>query len=340
MGQRLNRLFALGILAAAVLLALPPVLEAALLNGESIALSNPSLNQTGVTYSIFVSNQSTTTIRCITVRFTDTLGSNSLPAGMDISGASLDASSTIVPTPGAWTTTGVNATGIVSITNAAGEAPAGGSNQSIVLNGMENGSVGNTTYYAEVTTYSNVGCTTVVDNDGTALFIFTSGVLITSTVSDSLNFSLTPGCSAGALNESLARTCTLDMHASTNHATGYSVSYSAANTMHESGNLDSITAIGATAQPSTPGTKQFGFNLVANTAPVTGANPVGGSGTVVGQYGIADKFAFTTAGGLLATTAASSADTQYTVSYLVNVAPNMVSGNYVAQQTYTIVANP
>ncbi len=340
MAQVFNRLLVVVCVALTALQFFPLPLEAAELTAESVALTDPTVGQAGVTYDIVLGGQSTAAIRCITVRFTGTIGTNDPPAGMDIGSAVFDAASTIVPTPAAWSAVGVNGTGIVMITNALGENPAGGANRTLILNGITNGSAGNTTYYAEVNTFADAGCTALVDTDGQAAFVFTSGVLVTSTVNDVLNFSLTPGCSAGELNQAAAKTCTLEMHASTNHPTGYSVSYSAVETMHEASHLDTIAAVGATAQTSAPGTKQFGFNLVGNMVPTTGADPVGGTGAAFGQYAIADKFAFTTAGGTIASAASSSSDTQYTVSYLVNVEPNMVSGSYVAQQTYTIVVNP
>ncbi|MEK7184003.1 MAG: hypothetical protein AAB701_00580 [Patescibacteria group bacterium] len=318
----------------------PVPAQAALFTLESMALSNPALNQTGVTYTMTVSSQTAATIRCITLRLTDTLGSNSLPAGMDISGATLSGTSTIVPTPGAWTPVGVNATGVITILNAAGELPAGGAGRTLVLGGIENGSTGNTSYYAELTTFSDVACTTAVDTEGIALFVFTSGVLITSIVVDALSFSIDPSCSTGGLNPESAGKCTLQMHASTNHATGYTISYSATNTLTHSQNADSVTPIGSTAQASQPGTKQFGFNMVANTNPSVGAGPAGGSGVVSSPYDTPNMFAFTTSGGPIATTATFSADTLYTISYIANTSPNMVSGNYVSSQTFTIVANP
>lgn len=319
-----------------------PHAGAAQLNLESIALSTPALNATGVTYTMTVSNQSTTTIRCMRLRFTDTLGVNSLPVGMDISGAALSAASTIVPTPGAWAATGLNGTGIVTMLNAAGEAPVGGAGRTVVLTGMENGSTGNTTYYAELTTYSDVACTTTVDDDGVALFVFTSGVLITSVVVDALSFSITPSCSAGNLVPTAASTCTLEMHAATNHVTGYTISYGPATTLQHSqlGGEATVAPTSASGQPSNPGTQQFGFNLVANTNPSVGANPAGGLGTVIAPYDTPNQFAFATAGDALAETTGMSADTQYIISYLINTTPNMFSGNYVSNQTFTIVVNP
>lgn len=320
----------------------PPLADAAQLNLESMALSTPALNQTGVTYTMTVSNQSASTIRCIRLRLTDTLGVNSLPAGMDISGATLSGTSTIVPTPGSWTAAGVNATGIVTITNAAGEVPAGGAGRTLVLTGMENGSTGNTSYYAELTTYSDVACTTTVDDDGVALFVFTSGVLITSVVVDALTFSITPSCSAGVLVPTSAATCTLEMNASTNHATGYTISYGSATTLQHSqlGAESAVAPMSSTGQASVPGTQQFGFNLVANTSPSVGANPTGGLGVALAPYNTPNQFAFATAGDELATTTGISNNTKYIISYLVNTAPNMISGDYVSKQTYTIVVNP
>lgn len=335
-----KRLLVIGTLGALWLFSLPGLSEAAFLSGESIALSNPTTSQTGVTYSLIIGNQSTSLIRCVTVRFTDTLGSTGLPTSMDISTVTLDGTSNVVPTPGSWTPVGVNGTGIVTITNAAGESPVGGINRTLILNGIKNGSVNNTTYYAETSTFSDVGCTTPVDTEGIALFIFTNGVLITSTVSETLNFSLSPSCSMGQLSPSTTGKCSLDMHASTNHATGYTISYIAPSTMHHVLNTDQITAIGPVATASSFGVKQFGFNLMLNSTPAIGANSSGGSGTVSSPYSTANAFAFITSGGTVASATTLTADTHYVISYIANTVPNMVSGDYVADQTYTIVVNP
>lgn len=91
--------------------------------------------------------------------------------------------------------------------------------------------------------------------------------------------------------------------------------------------------------PSVPGTEQFGVNLVANTSPTTfGANPVQtpdssfSSGTAAGNYNTANNFRYV-AGETIASAAASSGLTEYTMSYIINAANTTAGGSYSGNQT-------
>ncbi len=94
----------------------------------------------------------------------------------------------------------------------------------------------------------------------------------------------------------------------------------------------------AAAAASSPGTEQFGINLVANTSPATfGANPVQvpdstfSFGAAATNYNTANNFRYNS-GETIAAGAKSSGETDYTVSYIINVATDTPGGQYGGNQ--------
>lgn len=324
-------LVAMGILGA---------VHAATLNNVELQLADPQVNKISQ-YNIKVSSQSAALIRCITVRFTDDLGANSPISGVDLSGSSLDASSTFIPNPGLWTLSASNATGTITLTNAAGENPVGGSNRTLSLNGIKNGNTPSTNYWGEVKSYSDLSCTSPVD-DGVGVFLYTWGITISTFVPEELNLSLGPSsCSFGALSIAVVKTCSIGITAQSNSTNGYSLSYVASTTLTKvAPAADTVAHIGASPMASAPGTEQFGFNLVANTNPPVGANPSGGSAMPSANYSTPNLFAFIPGGETIATSNSPSAATSFTASYIANISNSTISGNYTATQTFILTANP
>jgi len=106
--------------------------------------------------------------------------------------------------------------------------------------------------------------------------------------------------------------------------------------------LAALTAGGT----SSPGTEQFGINLVANTSPATyGADPVQapdstfGFGYAATGYDTANNFRYNK-DDIIAKSNSSSGRTDYTISYLYNISDLTVGGQYtlnhsvVATSTY------
>ena len=95
----------------------------------------------------------------------------------------------------------------------------------------------------------------------------------------------------------------------------------------------------ATATAPTPGTEQFGLNLVANTIPSSvGANPVNdqfGFGSATDNYGTSNKYRFVN-GETIAQSAKSSGVTTYTITYIANVASLTPGGKYSSSQTLLV----
>ena len=105
---------------------------------------------------------------------------------------------------------------------------------------------------------------------------------------------------------------------------------------------NSIDPMSATAV-SQPGVEQFGINLVANTSPVSfGANPNNGTapndfgfGTAAPNYATPNEFRYVP-GETIAQAPKSSGKTDYTISYLVNVASLTAGGTYGTDQTLIV----
>ncbi len=100
----------------------------------------------------------------------------------------------------------------------------------------------------------------------------------------------------------------------------------------------------ATPTASSVGSEQFGINLVANTSPTTfGANPVQvpdntfSFGTVAADYNTANLYKYVI-GDTIASSNSSSGQTNYTVSYIVNIASLTDSGQYATDQVFVATA--
>jgi hypothetical protein len=93
---------------------------------------------------------------------------------------------------------------------------------------------------------------------------------------------------------------------------------------------------------STPGTEQFGVNLVANTSPSVGADPVQipdssfSFGTAETGYDTADQFKHVE-DDIIASSASSSGETQYTLSFIANIATNTPAGDYGASMFVVVI---
>ncbi len=96
--------------------------------------------------------------------------------------------------------------------------------------------------------------------------------------------------------------------------------------------LHTLTAM-STATTSSPGTEQFGVNLVANTNPAIGSNPgqvpdsTYSFGTPTASYGTANNFKFAD-GDTIAMSTKSSGQTNYALSMIANVTRTTPDGQY------------
>lgn len=96
-----------------------------------------------------------------------------------------------------------------------------------------------------------------------------------------------------------------------------------------------------TGGTSSPGTEQFGINLVANTTPAIGSNLSQGEfgvGYVATNYATANNFRYNT-GEVIARADSSSGLTTYTISYLININPATTpAGRYIFTQSIVVTS--
>ncbi len=98
------------------------------------------------------------------------------------------------------------------------------------------------------------------------------------------------------------------------------------------------------AAASSPGTEQFGINLVANTSPATfGANPVPAPdstfayGAAATGYNTTNQFKYNI-GDTIATAPKGIGETDYTISYLANISAVSAGGEYTVAHILVVVA--
>ena len=84
---------------------------------------------------------------------------------------------------------------------------------------------------------------------------------------------------------------------------------------------------------SSIGSEQFGINLKANSVPSIGANPSGGAGVAATGYGTVNSYKYAS-GDTIASAPKSSAQTNYTVSYIANAATTTPGGAYTGTLTF------
>jgi hypothetical protein len=176
------------------------VANAATLTTGSILLSDSRPLQASVTYTLKYSGITLSPIQCIKMQFSDTSTGTSKPAGMVITNAVLSGTSNYIPTPASWTVANNNTNGTTQITYATGETPGSGTNGTIVLTGITNGSTVATTYFVQFSTYSNVNCSTGLVDSSTIAYIFTDGQIVNATIDPTLTFSIAGVTTAQAVN--------------------------------------------------------------------------------------------------------------------------------------------
>jgi hypothetical protein len=138
----------------------------------------------------------------------------------------------------------------------------------------------------------------------------------------------------GILSSSATRTGTATFSVKNYTTTGYVVqSLGTAPTY----NGNTITPL-ASNSGSITGTQQFGINVVSNTTPSVGANPVQvpdasfSSGVAASGYNTSNSYRYVS-GETIATATKNSGQTDYTISYIINISATTPPGAYTMQQS-------
>lgn len=135
----------------------------------------------------------------------------------------------------------------------------------------------------------------------------------------------------GTLSANKTLTATSQMAAGTNASGGYVITANGPTMEAGTNVINPLTA----PTLSAPGNSQFGINLVSNSAPNIGGNPDGSyvNAVVAPGYDTPNKFKYQD-GDIIASAPNVSLVRRFTVSYIVNVPPNLRAGVYTTTITY------
>ncbi len=278
----------------------------------------------------------------------------------------------LVTTSAAYGThSGATFTSVVNTTNGApyltrtSASVTAGTTVTEQLTGITNPTTANQTFYVRISTFASTDTSGSPTDTGTVAASTANQITLTGTMPESLIFCTggtigttggVPDCStatSGAINfnqlfsPSDTATATSQMSASTNAASGYSITVNGPTLTAGS---NTVTAM-STAGVGVRGTSQFGLNLMPNTTatstPAVGtaltpaANGTNYKGQPLTGYSTADTFKYLS-GDPVANSAdggAGPTDSQiYTTSYIVNVNGAQAVGTYTTTLTYICTA--
>jgi hypothetical protein len=323
--------------------------DAAPIMGRSVLLSTSVGDASGVTYTLTTSALPTTgtAVKSAEIKFCTLLtGGCITPPGFTSGSSTLASQPTGLGAAAGWTVNTATAGSLRLLDAANATTPSGA--VSIAWNSVHNPTGTNTTFYGEITTFSDSGWATPLDT-GTVALSTSVQIQVALTVNEALTFctgtSITgQNCGTasgsqvalGVATTSSTATGTSIISASTNGNTGYSVAVTG--TTLTSG-LNTITAL-ASGGASSQGSSQFGFNLAdANTTPAVGAAKTGsGTASAPANYGTNNTFRFLT-GDTVASVAGPTNANTFTVGYIANIAGLTPAGVYISNLTYTATAN-
>ncbi len=338
----------------ALIVSIFPILNLALVNaspitGRSVLLSSSVGDASGVTYTLTTAALPTTgtPIKSVEIKFCTLLtGGCITPTNFSSSASTLSSQPTGLGAASGWTVNASTA-GSLRIVNASNATDPSGA-VSIIWNGVHNPQSVNTTFYGQITTFSDSGWLTPIDTGNLALST-SSQIQVALVVNEALTFctgtSITAqncGTAAGSLvslgvaSTASTATSTSIISASTNGVTGYSVTVNG--TTLTSGS-NTITALGS-GGASVMNTSQFGLNLAdTNTTPAVGSAKTGsGTASAPANYGTNNNFRFTS-GDIIASSAGATNANTFTVGYIANIGGLQPAGVYNTTLTYTATAN-
>lgn len=244
------------------------------------------------------------------------------------------------------------------ITRAAASASGAVSYQ---LSNITNPTTTNYTFFVRISTFASIDATGSPVDTGTVAASTSTQIVLTGIMPESLIFctgeTITktagiPDCTtatAGAISFNQlfsptdTATATSQMAASTNAASGYSITVNGPTLTSGSNTIPAMTSSGVGVR----GTGQFGMNLKLNTV-ATSTVAVGAEvdsapdgvnlkGQAAAGYDTVDNFKFVSGDSVANSANGGAGPTNaqiFTSSYIVNVAGNQASGTYVSTLTY------
>lgn len=200
-------------------------------------------------------------------------------------------------------------------------------------------------FYLRINTYASIDGTGPKADFGATAASITTAVSISTEVPPILYFCaailIQDSCETaegnlldlGTLTHTRAAVGTSRFAASTNANFGYVVQVFGSTMISGNNVLPALTA----PTSSSPGTRQFGMNLRANSAPAIGEEYTGVYGVIAPDYNIPNRFVFRD-GDTLAFSPHISLFEVYTVTYLVNIEEFQPAGVYNTLLTYLCTA--
>ena len=264
-----------------------------------------------------------------------------------------------------WTVQAGSTANTVIVRRAAASNPASG-NLVIQLNNIKNTTDVNKTFFVRITTHSSLNGTGAIVDSGSVAASTANPIVLSGIMPESLIFCTgaditvnagVPDCSTATsgvieFNQLFSpqdtATAISKMAASTNAFSGYAITVNGPTLVSGSSSIPAM-ASGAADAPiaRTRGISEFGMNLAANTV-ATSTTPVGAAvnpvpdglnlrGQAASDYSVADQFKYSNGDIVAASDNGGLGPTNsqlYTVSYIVDVAGNLLAGTYSTTLTY------
>ncbi len=337
----------------------PTFAAAGVLGARSASLNNSKGGATGVTATFKVTPGTAATIKgvkfslCTSPLLSVTCTS---PAGATVAGVTAGAQlQNAGAITNAYAVFGSPTATDACFTNATGNAFNGTTDTfTFPLQNITLPTAINSQFYLREQTYSSADCTTTAVDFGGFAESTSQQLAVTASVQEDLTFcvgvTITTACTtvgSGAvpltpniMSSSAISTATAKMSCSTNATSGFIIQYLGSTFTDTTADSIALAATGGSAVTA-PGTEQFGFNLVANSAGnfgTVGANFTGGSGniTIAAGYNTNNTVAYSTAQATSQVASASGPTvmTNFTMSYAANVSALTKPGAYTATQTF------
>jgi hypothetical protein len=162
---------------------------------------------------------------------------------------------------------------------------------------------------------------------------YTAGIGFRKMTRGTLTFSVSPSSLAfGELSTDSAKSASHEMTIESDSSTGVSVTFSGSTlTCSSCSGTNTVSPIGDSAQTSSVGSSQFGFNVIYSSggAPVAEAQA---------PYNTSGQYAFSS-GDEIVSSAGAINETVFNVNYIANISGNESEGSYATAITYTAAAN-
>ena len=346
MSRYLKAIYKLFFYISLLILYIPIIpVNANVLTGGYVLLKDSRVSASTI-YTIDFDNVTTSIIKCIKVGFSASATSQTTITGLDASSATFYASTDYIPSQYLWSVS--HSSGVLSITYATGEIPTSSSDRTVVISGVTNGSIAETSYFILFSTYNNTDCTSNPVDSGVVAFIYENGQIVTVTIDPSLTFTISPVSTSttietgatttvtttdgtvplGTLSTSANSIAAHDLDISTNAAGGYSVTvHYTADLTSGSNTIDDWT--GTNAAPTTfsaAGTEAFGYTTTDYTL-----------NTTVDRFSTNKWAAFDTTPAIIMYGTEAASESAY-LGYQAGISTTTLAGVY--QTTVIFIATP